>query len=561
MFGIGFPTDQSPPSIVPVLMFGCTSFLARRLVRRRLARHAGAGASIADSRADTHEDAADSSSSVGAPSREKTGRPAASLSEARSLTSREVSSLRSRHMSSSNSVSYSNTGALHLVSGRGCYLTDAAGRSYLDTRNNVAHVGHTHPEVVAAVSSQLAAINSNTRYLHGNASLLAAKLASLLPDPLEKVFFVNSGSEANDLALRLARAHSMARHGGGTRDDRRHVIAIDHGYHGHTLACLDVSPYKYRQGSELTSYPGAVRKVPCPDTYRGVHRVEEGLTEGGKLEQEAEAGKLYSLYVEKECESITSSGGTVSAFIVEGGMSVAGVVLPPTSYLRRCADAIRRAGGLYIADEVQTGFGRLGRCEWAFQYTGREQREEEAVVPDIVTVGKPFGNGLPLAAVVTSRDVAESFESTGVEYFNTFAGSPACCAAGLAVLHILEQEELRENAAKVGDYLLSLLADLKSRTPWLGDVRGSGLFVGVELVRNKTTREPATAEASFVCSALKERHGILTSVDGPDDSVIVVKPPLVFGQEEAKRFVSCLERVLVEELPAASMEQVGRTPT
>jgi len=243
-------------------------------------------------------------------------------------------------------------------------------------------------------------------------------------------------------------------------------------------------------------------------------------------------------------------------------MSVAGVVLPPPSYLRRCADAIRGAGGLYIADEVQTGFGRLGRCEWAFQYTGRgNEGEEEAVVPDIVTVGKPFGNGLPLAAVVTSRDVASSFESTGVEYFNTFAGSPACCAAGLAVLHVLDREGLRENAIEVGEHLLSLLADLRSRTHWIGDVRGSGLFVGIELVRNTATREPATLEASFVCSALKERHGILTSVDGPDDSVIVVKPPMVFGRGDAERFVSCLERVLVEDLAAARLDGVGRTPT
>jgi len=157
--------------------------------------------------------------------------------------------------------------------------------------------------------------------------------------------------------------------------------------------------------------------------------------------------------------------------------------------------------------------------------------------------------------------VAGSFESTGVEYFNTFAGSPACCAAGLAVLHVLERERLRENAAEVGGHLLGLLSDLKSRTPWLGDVRGSGLFVGVELVRDGTTREPATAEASFVCSALKERHGILTSIDGPDDSVIVVKPPMVFGRGDAERFVSCLERVLVDDLPAASMDRVGRTPT
>lgn len=263
-------------------------------------------------------------------------------------------------------MSYANTGALHIHHGKGTRLFDIHGNSYLDTRNNVAHCGHNHPEIVKAIKYQVEQLNTNTRYLHPNVSLLANKLADLFPSPLEVVFFVNSGSEANDLALRLARSFKCAQ-SPNERSTKHHVIAIDHAYHGHTLAALDVSPYKHHQGREMKC-PAYVRIVPCPDLYRGMHSLSVPDEEiHGNIDQvnsmiENIAAK-YASYVETACDEIVAEGNSLSAFIIEGGMSVAGVILPPKSYLKRCADAVRKAGGLYIADEVQTGFGKqLAHC-------------------------------------------------------------------------------------------------------------------------------------------------------------------------------------------------------
>ena len=496
-------------------------------------------------------------------------------------------------MSNSISVSYSNTGPLHLRRGFGTHLIDDRGIKYLDTRNNVAHVGHCHPEIVSAITHQTNMLQTNTRYIHPHSSLLASKLVELMPQnsELKIVFFVNSGSEANDLALRLARAYtrqSSSERGvssttGKNAEMKRneYVITVDHAYHGHTMSTLDVSPYKHRQGTEIENCPKHVRVVPCPDVYRGEHAIRRHRMKRQRQQwhrkSDMEAAKQYASYVERECESITSDGDVVSAFLIEGGMSVAGVILPPQTYLRRCVDAVHKAGGVYIADEVQTGFGRLGKCMWAFQYTDDNNNTDDMngdngdgdctkmhdIIPDIVTVGKPFGNGMPLAAVVTTPAIANAFESLGVEYFNTFAGSPVCCAAGLAMLHILSSENLQENAANVGNYLMTLFRELQSRCEFIGDVRGSGLFIGVELVRDRSTLDPATEETSFICSILKEKYKILTSVDGFYDNVIVIKPPMVFSKEDAALFVSCLEKALVEDLPSAKGElgNLGKTPT
>ncbi|KAL9191372.1 hypothetical protein ACHAXT_001078 [Thalassiosira profunda] len=536
-------SDASP--LQSMLAFVGTSLLARRWVQlssrssRRAAR------------------------SIGAP-----GAPPPSLAESLSLGTEEVDALRAQHMSNSCSVSYRNTGPLHIASGYKSRLVDINGVSYLDTRNNVAHVGHGHPEIVRAAQYQMQNLQTNTRYLHPHASLLAKKLADLLPGPLEVVFFVNSGSEANDLALRLARAHGM-RHS-ESEGKKRHIITIDHAYHGHTLATLDVSPYKHRQGREMEC-PEYVTRVPCPDVYRGLHAVKRptqpsarsesssGETERQYCESEAEAAERYASYVERACEEITSQGHAVSAFLMEGGMSVAGVILPPKSYLRRCANAVRRAGGVYVADEVQTGFGRLGTCTWAFQHSNGDESDE--IVPDIVTVGKPFGNGMPLAAVVTTREIASSFEALGVEYFNTFAGSPVCCAAGLAMIDVLSKERLQENASAVGEHLMELLRGVQARCGWIGDIRGSGLFLGVEFVRDQETLEPATKETSFVCSVLKDKYKVLTSIDGPNENVLVIKPPMVFSRDDAELFVSRLEQALVEDLPTTNLDELGTTPT
>jgi ethanolamine-phosphate phospho-lyase len=431
---------------------------------------------------------------------------------------------------------------------------DEMGVSYLDTRNNVAHCGHSHPAVIKAVQEQVAVLNTNTRYLHPVITELAERLTKLLPDPLEVVFFCNSGSEANDMALRLARAYS-----GGSNN----TIVVDGAYHGHTLATLEVSPYKYEHGTEYTlsesspssesdaraSSPGKhIWKVPSPDTYRGKHR------------NWATAGAEYATYVQDACQYYRDAGEKVRAFIIEGGMSVAGVILPPPGYLSACVQAVHAVGGLYIADEVQTGLGRFGSCCWAFEHC--HSPDEPKVIPDIVTIGKPFGNGMPLAAVITTKKVAEAFEDCGVEYFNTFGGNPVCASAGLAVLNVLKKEGLQQKALEVGAYLKTKFQELQERIQLIGDIRGSGLFLGIEFVRSRQTLEPATAETSFVCSVLKSKYHILTSIDGSNMNVLVVKPPLVFSKSDADYFCQCLDDALSIDLPAAGdMTNISKTPT
>lgn len=292
-----------------------------------------------------------------------------------------------------------------IVKGEGSRLIDETGTSYLDTRNNVAHCDHGHPRIVKAVQKQVKQLNTNTRYLHPNVSRLGQRLSNLLPDPLGIVFFVNSGSEANDLALRLARAYTQS----------KNTIVLEGSYHGHSLAVLEVSPYKYEQSREFQLHPPKdnvdfaspgkhIWRVPAPDIYRGPHRDIKT------------AGREYAKTVEEACEFYqTTCGEKVGAFIVEGGMSVPGVILPPPGYLLQSVKAVRDAGGVFIADEVQTGFGRFGSCFWAFQYRHPSTpKEEETVVPDIVTMGKPFGNGMPLAAVATTKNISQAFEGMQV---------------------------------------------------------------------------------------------------------------------------------------------------
>eukprot|EP00566_Odontella_aurita_P013221 CAMPEP_0113534322 /NCGR_PEP_ID=MMETSP0015_2-20120614/5098_1 /TAXON_ID=2838 /ORGANISM="Odontella" /LENGTH=467 /DNA_ID=CAMNT_0000433477 /DNA_START=231 /DNA_END=1634 /DNA_ORIENTATION=+ /assembly_acc=CAM_ASM_000160 len=453
--------------------------------------------------------------------------------------------------------------------GQGAHLMDSEGRTFLDTRNNVCHVGHQNSAVVKAVQSQVATLNTNTRYLHPNASLLAQRLASLLPDPLSVVFLVNSGSEANDLALRLARAYTGS----------RNTIVVEGAYHGHTLACLEVSPYKYEHSGEFEgklssqnegsgncdgrntwspNSPGGIWKVPRPDTFRGLHRNPETAVDD------------YSSYVKEACSSFASRDEGVGAFIMEGGMSVAGVILPPTGYIQKCVGAVRSHGGLYIVDEVQTGFGRLGSSFWAFQHGwskpgSRADRTNSPVIPDIVTCGKPFGNGMPLAAVVTTREVSDKFESMGVELFCTFGGNPVSCAAGLAVLDEIERKGLQKHAEEVGAYIQDGFWDLSRRGSdapvVIGDIRGSGLFIGIELVRDMKTLEPASAETSFICSILKEKYHVLTSIDGPDENVFVIKPPLVFSKKDADEFLASFEKALKELHHVPDVRKLSKTPT
>mmetsp|Transcript_17532 Transcript_17532/g.33238 ORF Transcript_17532/g.33238 Transcript_17532/m.33238 type:complete len:499 (-) Transcript_17532:62-1558(-) len=478
-------------------------------------------------------------SEMAATNREMTDSQEESLDE--HLSKQTVLELRKKHFSPCVSVSYSNSNPLLIMGGSKARLFDEYGNNYLDTRNNVAHVGHQNPRVIKAVQKQIHLLNTNTRYLHPNAVQLAKRLSDFLPDPLNKVFFVNSGSEANDLAIRLARAKTKS----------KNMICVDHAYHGHTLGTLEISPYKYTSlefdiDFNKDNLRHHVIKVPCPDTFRGEHRGDD-------------ASYQYAKYVVQACDDFQARGEKVCAFIMEGGMSVAGVILPPSSYLKTCVEAVRSASGVYIADEVQTGLGRLGSdCFWAFQYGGNEH-----LVPDIVTIGKPFGNGMPLAAVVTTEDISGAFCNMGVEYFNTFGGNPVCTAAGLAVLDEIVRLDLPKNASIVGTYMINKFRQLSldsCENVAIGDVRGMGLFIGIELVRDIESLEPAPSETSYICTVLKEKYKILTSIDGPFENVIVVKPPMVFTKEDVDEFASAFLRAC-ESISGVDLNLTSKTPT
>ena len=388
------------------------------------------------------------------------------------------------------SIAYENP--LEIVRGSMQYLYDEDGRQYLDAYNNVAHVGHCHPRVVEAGVRQVQTLNTNTRYLHDAILDYAERLTSTLPTPLRVCYFVNSGSEANELAIRLARAHTNA----------RDTIVLDHAYHGNTTTLIDLSPYKH-DGPGGNGPPSWVHKVPLPRTNQDAQHVVDTV---------------------KTIENLCG-------FIAESMPSVAGQIVLPPGYLNQVYDAVRAAGGVCIADEVQTGYGRIGTHFWAFESYG--------VVPDIVVLGKPIGNGHPIGAVITTPDIAASFDN-GMEFFSTFGGNTVSCAIGLAVLEVVQEEKLQAHALAVGEQLLSGLKALQKRYEIVVDVRGSGLFLGVELMTNN---EPATQEAHRIVNAMRD-HAILIGTDGPSHNVLKIRPPMPFSAADADRFISTLQKML-----------------
>ena len=386
---------------------------------------------------------------------------------------------------------------LNIVRGEMQYLFDDEGRRYLDAYNNVAHVGHCHPKVVAAGQQQMALLNTNTRYLNDLIIRYAERLSATLPDPLSVCYFVNSGSEANELALRLARAHTKA----------RDMIVLEHAYHGNTTTLIDISPYKH-DGPGGDGPPAGVHKAPLPASKDDAQIVAD----------------LATQFKHSLC-----------GFIAESMPSVAGQIVLPDGYLENVYNAVRAAGGVCIADEVQTGLGRIGTDFWAFEKYG--------VVPDIVVLGKPIGNGHPIGAVITTPEIAASFDN-GMEFFSTFGGNNVSCAIGLAVLEVVEEEKLQSHALHVGERLISGLRDLQQRYDIISDVRGSGLFLGVEL---RNGNAPATVEANEIVNRMREQ-GILLGADGPFHNVLKIRPPMPFSHADADLLISTLTETFLTGL-------------
>src|SRR5213594_283487 len=368
------------------------------------------------------------------------------------MTNDEILAARRQFVGGNVSVGYRRP--VQIVRGSMQYLFDETGRRYIDAYNNVPHVGHCHPRVVEAAERQMRALNTNTRYLHENLARYAERLASTLPAPLRVCYFVNSGSEANELALRLARAHT----------GREDVIVLEHAYHGHTSTLVDISPYKFDGPGGGGKRPW-VHVAPLADDYRGPYR-----------RSDKQAGAKYAGHVAEILERTRTEGRSVAAYVAETLPSVGGQIVFPPGYLAEVYRHVRAAGAVCIADEVQVGFGRLGTHFWGF--------ETQGVVPDIIGLGKPIGNAFPLAAVVTTREIANSFNN-GMEFFSTFGGNPVACAAGLAVLDVLEEENLQQHALRVGEHLTESLRALQTRHALIGDVRGSGLFLGIDLVLDR----------------------------------------------------------------------------
>lgn len=411
------------------------------------------------------------------------------------------------------SISYHHP--LKIVRGWRQYLYDETGRAYLDVYNNVPLVGYSHPRVVAAVQQQIGLLNTNTRYLHDNVIQYAERLTTLLPSPLKICYFLNSGSEANELAIRLARTHT-------SRED---VVVLEHAYHGHTSTLIDLSPYKFNGPGGRGRKPW-VHVAPIPDDYRGPHRRDE-----------QDLGKKYASYVAEILEKLKKEGSTVAAYIAETVPSVAGQIVFPSEYLAEVYKSVRASGGVCIADEVQVGFARLGTHFWGF--------ETQNVIPDIVVLGKPIANAFPLAAVVTSPEIAASFNN-GMEFFSTFGGNPVAGAAGLAVLDVLRDENLQHNALQVGSRWITQVRELQNHHALIGDIRGSGLFLGLDLVKDRATREPATQQASYVVNRLRD-CGVLAGTDGPGHNVIKLRPPLIFSDSDADLFTSTFDKILSED--------------
>ncbi|MBI1378617.1 MAG: aminotransferase class III-fold pyridoxal phosphate-dependent enzyme [Frankiales bacterium] len=406
---------------------------------------------------------------------------------------------------------------LEIVRGEGVHLYDAAGQEYLDVYNNVPSLGHAHPRVAAAICAQASVLSTHTRYLHPAVVAYAEDLLSTFPAELGHVMFTCTGSEAGDLALRIAKAHT-----GGTG-----VVVTRNAYHGVTTEIAAISPSL----GGLGSLPDWVRWVPAPDAFR-VDHAAQGF---------AGLGEWFAAQVQAAIDDLAAHGIRFAAFVADSVFASDGVLTDPAGFLAPVREVVARAGGVYVADEVQPGFGRTGEALWGF---ARHGLAEGPLAPDIVTLGKPMGNGMPIAATVVRPEVIERF-GREMRYFNTFGGNAMAIAAAQAVLDALREEGLQDNALVVGRHTVELLRELAGRHPAIGDVRGAGLFVGVELTVPGTEREPDEALTLGVVNGLRRRR-VLLGTAGVDNNILKVRPPLVFSRADAERFVAELDATLTE---------------
>ena len=417
---------------------------------------------------------------------------------------------RRRSLSPGLGLSYERP--VHAVRGEGVWLYGPEGEVWLDAYNNVPQVGHCHPHVVDAIARQASLLNTNTRYLYESIVEYAERLTATMPAGLDVCFMVASGSEANDLAWRIAKACT----------GHRGALIMERAYHGVTDALVPLSP---EDGDASAALAPHVATLPAPNEYRG--RWDRDVPD---------RGERYAALADGAIEALAAQGHRPAALFVDTVFSSNGIIDPAPGYLAGLRARVHAAGGLFIADEVQAGFGRSGSHMWGFERGG--------ALPDIVTLGKPIGNGHPIGAVVVRRELAERF-AAHTHFFSTTGGNPVSCAAGLAVLEVIERERLRENAARVGAELRSGIEALAQRHPLIGDVRGSGLFLGVELVRERATREPAEPETRTVLNALR-RDGVLVGREGRYGNVLKIRPPIVFRSSHVERFLATLDPALEE---------------
>ncbi|KAK3857822.1 hypothetical protein Pcinc_035949 [Petrolisthes cinctipes] len=401
------------------------------------------------------------------------------------------------------------TAPLKIVRAQKQYMIDTMGIEYLDCVSNIAHVGHCHPQVVTAAKNQMATLGTAQGFMNDSLNKYIKQLVNHLPDVLSVCYLVNSGSEANDLALRLARSYT----------NRTDVVVYDEAYHGNLGNLIDISPKMYKRMAQ--GKKNFVHVIPYPDTYRGAFR-----------DDDPRAAEKYVMEAERIISQATISGRSIACLITESVVVNCGVIIPPRNYYRLLYNLIREAGGLCIADEVQTALGRTGESFWAFEHYG--------VIPDIVTTGKPLGNGHPMAAVITTREIADSLG----EYYSTYGGNPVACSVGMAVLDVIENEKLMQSAKAVGKTLLENLALLKDKHECLGNVRGTGLCLGIDIVENKASRKPARELTQSIIYSMKEHHHILLQSQGPNQNVITVTPPMCFTQLNARSLYTALDSVL-----------------